>query len=131
MSRHTGAGPASLLVALIGLAAGRAAPAAMQTVTASNGSCDAVGFVPNYVTRYVEGSGYVVDSVGLTGLDTAACAGRRLVLRLTDGDDTDLGQGLLTVQPGDRNPTVMLTGRPPAASVTGVRVFLEPAARSG
>jgi hypothetical protein len=107
----------------------QASSAASSSVGAGP-SCTPAGIGLRYATRYEVGSGYVVNSVAVTGLDSAAFAGQSFVVRLT-GDDRDLGEGTIPVTAGEPNPVVAIRERPAAASVTGAWVTSRMATRAG
>jgi len=116
----------------IGLAPGFLNQASSAAPSSFEGrpSCTPAGIGLRYVTRYEVGSGYVVNSVAVTGLDTAAFAGQSFVVRLT-GDDRDLGEGTIPVTADEPNPVVAIPERPAAAAVTGAWVTSRMATRAG
>jgi hypothetical protein len=74
-----------------------------------------------YRTAFTPGSGYTVGAVTITGLDSAACAGRTAQVTLSGGSGAPLthGSALLPV-PGRAAPaalTVPLTGVVPLADI--------------
>ncbi|MEZ4502960.1 MAG: hypothetical protein R3C39_10075 [Dehalococcoidia bacterium] len=107
--------------AALGTLGGASLGAADAEVTA----CDTDGFDVSYTTSFVDGTGYVVDSVDLSGLD-GACDGLTAYVTLTDDfalataiTDAD---GSATVAGGAA--TVALTTAPPAVDVTDVHVLI-------
>lgn len=122
-----------LLAFLLGSLAFAIALASAATLTVNNAplgagtsvtsTCDnTVGI--SYGTTYTAGTGYTVNSVTITDLDTGACTGKTVGVTLADGGNAGIGNGTAGVPGSGTTAAVTISGAPPVASVANAHVVI-------
>jgi hypothetical protein len=87
-------------------------------------SCTSSHVTVNYVEVFVPGVGYAVETVTLNGVDTGACAGRRVQITLSDGQGVALASGLAPVPVAEQAIVVPLGSPVPLATLSRVDVAI-------
>jgi hypothetical protein len=87
-------------------------------------SCDAAVGTTYSNPAFTAGTGYTVNTVTVTGLDTTACAGLTVYVTLADSSNANPISGSAAVPGSGTTVNVSLSGSAPASTVANAHVSI-------